>query len=586
MKDVHKLGDILKHHYYRHNDMESIDMMVNSAMKIAEKHLYPYMREMDQAPPEIVDGEVVSHKEIKKIIKAMGDGGWYSANAPLSDNGMQIPHIVDSAASFIFQAANNGAYGFVGLNPGVANLILNFATDELKEQFVPNLHSGKWQGTMALTEPDAGSSLGDIKTSAQRTGTAGVYAIRGQKIFISGGDFEHTENIVHMVLARIDGEPEGTKGISLFIVPKLTQEKGRLVSNDVKTAGLFHKMGQKGTPTAHLIFGEGKKCLGYLVGEPNRGLEYMFHMMNEARIAVGINAAGTASTAYYAALAYANERPQGRIKDGKSTSDDQVMIIEHADVKRMLLKQKAIIEGSLSLIMQCAHYADKAQTTEGDMKEHNQLLLDLLTPVAKSYPAEEGLKSVSDALQCLGGYGYCEDFELEQLYRDIRIAPIYEGTTGIQALDLLGRKVLLQNGKPMQLLAKEFEFTIRDARYHQDLAEFIPLFEEGAKELKKVTQHLLAFAMHNRVDRYTSDATVYMEMFGLVCMGWQWLKQGIEIQDQCYKNVENLENPFHLGKMQTWKYFFHYEFPKVHSLSNTLMANQDVTLSMKKEWFE
>ncbi|MEM7298384.1 MAG: acyl-CoA dehydrogenase family protein, partial [Bacteroidota bacterium] len=412
--EVHKLDEILKHHYYRHQDKQAVNMVIDSAMKIAEKHLQPYMKEMDRNPPELVKGSVVSHPKIAKLIKVMGEGGWYSATASMDEGGMQIPLMVDTVAGLIFQAANNGTYGFTGLNAGAANLISAFASNELKEEYVPKLHSGKWQGTMALTEPDAGSSLGDLTSSASSTGEDGVYKIKGQKVFISAGDVEHVDNIVHMMLARIEGEPEGSKGISLFIVPKFRFEKNKKIPNDVKTAGIFHKMGQKATPTVHLAMGEKNDCYGYLVGDKNQGLIYMFKLMNEARISVGIGAAGMASAAYYAALEYANERPQGRKRVDKSEGD-QVMIIEHADVKRMLLKQKAIVEGSISLILQCANFADLVKTKEGDLRDHYQLLLDLITPVVKTYPSERGIESVSDALQCLGGYGYCEDFEIEQL---------------------------------------------------------------------------------------------------------------------------------------------------------------------------
>ena len=503
----------------------------------------------------------------------------------MEDGGMQIPLMVDTAANFIFQAANNGAYGYTGLNTGAANLIIEFASEELVKEYVPNLQSGRWQGTMALTEPDAGSSLGDITTTANSIGEHGTYKIKGDKIFISAGDGQHSENTVHMMLARIEGEPAGSKGISLFIVPKYRFDNKKRISNDVKTAGIFHKMGQKATPTVHLSMGEKNSCYGYLVGDKNKGLAYMFKLMNEARISVGVGAAAMASAAYYQALEYANERPQGRSREGKP-EDKQINIIEHSDVKRMFLKQKSIVEGSLSLILQCASFADLVKTKEGDLSDHYQLLLDLLTPVVKTYPSERGIESVSEALQVFGGYGYCEDFELEQLYRDIRITPIYEGTTGIQSLDLLGRKVLMQNGKPMQLLSKEFEFTVRDARYFEELNDVVDPFVGGSDELKKVTHHLLAYAMNNNIDKYLADATVYMEMFGLVCLGWQWLKQGVSVVDACRKNVENLENPFHLGKLHTMRYFFTYEYPRVYSLSEVLRNDLELTISMDKSWLE
>ena len=583
--EVHKLEEIMKHHFYRHNDKDAVNMMIDSAMKIAEKHLQPFTKDMDRKAPELVNGEVTVHPRIAKLVKALGDGGWYSTTVVMENGGMQAPIMVDTAANFIFQAANNGTYGFTGLNAGAANLLLEFASDELIEEYVPHLHSGRWQGTMALTEPDAGSSLGDLTTTAMSIGEHGTYKIKGQKVFISAGDYQNAENIVHMMLARIEGEPAGSKGISLFVVPKYRFDGKKRISNDVKTAGIFHKMGQKATPTVHLSMGEKNNCYGFLIGDKNHGLSYMFKLMNEARISVGIGATGMASAAYYQALEYANERPQGRPRGAKN-EDPPVNIIEHPDIKRMFLKQKCIVEGSLSLLFQCAFFADMVRTKEGDLRDHYQLLLDLLTPVVKTYPSERGIESVSEALQVLGGYGYCDDFELEQLYRDIRITPIYEGTTGIQSLDLLGRKVLMQNGKALQLLSKEFEFTVRDAKSLEELNDIVDPFIAGSDELKKVTHHLLAYAMNNNLDKFLADATVYMELFGLVCLGWQWLKQGVTVVEACRSNVENLENPFHLGKLHTMRYFFTYEYPRVYSLSEILRNDLELTISMDKSWLE
>jgi butyryl-CoA dehydrogenase len=304
---------------------------------------------------------------------------------------------------------------------------------------------------MALTEPEAGSSLADITTMAEPT-DHGYYKIKGQKIFISAGDHDGADNVIHLMLAKIKGAPAGVKGISLFVVPKKRiDEKGQLVSNDVVTSGVFHKLGYRGCPIAQLSMGDSDNCRGYLVGEPHQGLLLMFQMMNEARIGVGAGAAAIASAAYYSALDYTKTRLQGRKLSTKDPTLPQIPLIEHPDVKRMLLFQRSVIEGALSLLMQAAKYADLAIVLTGEEKEKNELLLDLLTPVAKSYPSEMGILSVSQGVQCLGGSGYCDDYPLEQYYRDARIHPIHEGTTGIQGLTLLGRNVTMKGGKAYKL---------------------------------------------------------------------------------------------------------------------------------------
>ncbi|MEJ2715979.1 MAG: acyl-CoA dehydrogenase family protein, partial [Deltaproteobacteria bacterium] len=413
--------------YFSEHNRETFDLVLETALKMGKDLLQPALREMDQSPPRFVDGQVRVHPVVKTYMKQSGEGGWIAANAPFELDGQQLPITITNACMFIFAAANYSASVYPLLTTGAAHLIESFASQDLIDTFLPKMFSGLWQGTMALTEPQAGSSLADVATQAEPT-DEGHYKIRGQKIFISASDHDGVENIVNLMLARIKGAPPGVKGISLFVVPKKRLDvHGNLVPNDVTVTTVYHKLGYRGSPIAQLSLGEGNDCRGYLVGEAHRGLSYMFQMMNEARIGVGIGAAAIASAAYYTALQYARERPQGRRLSEKDPTQPPVPIIEHPDVKRMLLFQRAVMEGSFSLLLQCSLLADLVRVTDGEERDRNWLLLDLLTPVAKSYPSEMGVLSVSQALQCLGGYGYCEEFPVEQFYRDVRIHPIHEG---------------------------------------------------------------------------------------------------------------------------------------------------------------
>ena len=387
--------------YYSEYNRDAFEMALDAAKQIADTHLFPFYMEMDRKKAYFDKGTVKTHPQLKVMIKAIAEGGWIAAGAPTEYGGLQMPHSLLHAGLLSFYAANvNACYPF--LTQGASNLILSFGSEELKQTYLPNMFSGDWQGTMALTEPQAGSSLSDITSTAEPTEGVGIFKIKGQKIFISGGEHDAVDNVVHLLLARIKGAPAGTKGISLFVVPKLRPENGSLMPNDVQCAGIYGKMGQKGYIAAHLMYGENDDCLGYLVGEPNKGLSYMFQMMNEARIGTGLVAAGAASAAYYASLKYANERPQGRHPSNKDPQSPPVLIIEHADVKRMLLFQKSITEGAIALLAQCSYYADLAHASEGDEKHNAHLLLELLTPIAKSYPSEMGIHSVSAGDSSIG----------------------------------------------------------------------------------------------------------------------------------------------------------------------------------------
>ncbi|MBN1635143.1 MAG: acyl-CoA dehydrogenase, partial [Deltaproteobacteria bacterium] len=481
--------------YFQDHSRETFDLVISTALKLASDIMFPAFKTLDEDPPQFVDGTVKVHPIVKTYMRAAGEGGWINAFLSYEHGGQQIPNAVLSACRFIFEAANYSLSVFPLLSTGAAHLITSFGSQELKDAYLEKLFSGDWQGTMALTEPQAGSSLTDITTTAEPTDN-GCYKLKGQKIFISAGEHDAVDNVIHLMLAKIKGAPPGIRGISLFVVPnRRITDNGQLEFNDVNCTGIYHKLGYRGSPITQLSLGDEEDCRGWLVGEPHRGLSYMFQMMNEARIDVGLGAAAIATAAYYASLAYTMERPQGRKITDKDPSKGQIPIIEHADVKRMLLYQRAIVEGALCLIIQACKYTDLIRVTEGEEKTRLELMLDLLTPIVKTYPSEMGILSISQGLQCLGGYGYCDEFPLEQYYRDCRIHPIHEGTTGIQGMDLLGRKVVMKNGQALLFFIEEVTKTIKKARDISDLKPYAEELAQAITELQEVTKHLTGLAI-------------------------------------------------------------------------------------------
>ena len=582
--EVFDLEALTEYEYYSEHTRKGFDLVLKAAMKLAKDLLYPIFEEMDRSQPELIGGELKVHPDVRKIMREFGHGGWITSTVPFDRDGEQLPHLLAEACSFTFSAANYSAAVYPGLTIGAAGLIESFGSRELYDTYVPKMHAGHWQGTMALTEPEAGSSLTDLTTEAEPT-DAGYYLIKGQKIFISAGDHDGVENVVHLMLAKIKGAPAGVKGISLFVVPKKRlDEHGDLVSNDVTTSGIFHKLGYRGSPIVQLSMGDANDCRGYLVGEPHAGLKYMFQMMNEARIGVGMGAAAMAAGAYYASLDYARTRRQGRSVSEKDPTLPPVPIIEHADIKRMLLFQRAIVEGSLSLLLQCSYYVDMQQTA-ADEKEKYHLLLEILTPVAKSYPSEMGIVSISQGLQCLGGSGYCDDYPLEQYYRDARIHPIHEGTTGIQGMDLLGRKVVMQEGRAFQLYLEEVTRTIADAGKLPDLFPMAAQLEEAVARLKAVTEALVNIAVQEGPEKFLADATLYLDFFGIVTVAWQWLLQGISVQTALAGACSPSDRNFYQGKLFALKFFFEYELPKTLALEKRLLNPDGLTVLMKTEFF-
>ncbi len=582
--EVFKARDLAEFDYYSESGAEIFDMILETARKIGSDLLKPALQEMDQKQPELVDGEVKVHPVVREFMELCGQSGWIGLNLPYESGGQQIPLTIAFACRYIFAAANYSAMVYPLLTEGAAHLIEAFGTEGQKKTYMPNMLAGIWQGTMALTEPQAGSSVGDITTSAEPT-DAGYYLIRGQKIFISASDHDGVDNVVHLMLARIKGAPPGVKGVSLFIVPKRRPSGGGLAPNDVNISGVYHKLGYRGAPITQMSMGENGDCRGWLVGESNKGLFHMFQMMNEQRIDVGVGAAGIASAAYYTALQYARERPQGRPLSAKDPLAPQVPIIQHPDVKRMLLFQRAITEGSLCLLLQCAVYADRAKCQKGGEKEKHMLLLDLLTPVAKSYPAEMCIHSVSQALQCLGGYGYCDEFPVEQHYRDVRIHPIHEGVTSIQGQDLLGRKVRMKGGKAYELYLNEVKDALQQAEFTDELAPYAEALRGSLDKLDEVTGHLVSLGAEGDPELFLADATLYLEFFGIICIAWQWLKQGIQALKGLAENPGRERTDFLQGKWAAMRYFFGYELPKIQGLAQRLMNSDGLTVETRSRHF-
>ena len=585
--DVHELEKLLERERFVDHDKESLDMFLDSSKDFADRELFPYFKEMDENPAFHKDGQVYVHKQVETMMKKGGELGFISSSFDYEVGGLQIPLMASTASSYILDAANNHLPGYAGLTQGAAELIIHFAKKDLLDKYVPEMLAGNWGGTMCLTEPQAGSSLSDIVTKATPHEN-GYHNISGQKIFISAGDNQYLDNIVHLVLARVEGAPKGTKGISLFIVPKNRKlDDGSLEPNDVTSVADFQKMGQKGYCTTHLGFGDKEDCRGWLVGEENNGLRCMFVMMNAARIGVGRAASAIASAAYYASLQYANERPQGRklSSDGKkNVEESQSLIIEHPDVRRMLLLQKAVVEGSMSLVLLAAKYYDLESTAQSkEEKIKYNTLLEMIIPVVKTYPSDAGAYSVNNGLQVLGGYGFCSDFILQQYYRDIRISAIYEGTTGIQSQDLLGRKITMNNGEGLKLLLAEIIETITKASNYPELKEYCDSLSKKIKLLEKILQSLMPYALKGDFEKYLADASIFMEFFSLVIVGWNWLEIAANSQEALKNGDKKYSEIFYKSKIETMKYFFEYELPKTIGHSEIIMNPSSVTIKKEGE---
>ncbi|PIA72489.1 acyl-CoA dehydrogenase [Pseudomonas sediminis] len=569
------------------HNRETFDAAISTARGIAEELFAPHNRKNDEHEPQYVDGGAVLIPEIEPALRAFHEAGFLNATRDFEHGGMQLPNLLSQACFAHFQSANIATSSYSMLTMGVANLIEAFGNEEQKSRYLQPIIDGRFFGTMALTEPHAGSSLSDIRTRAEPHAD-GSYRIKGNKIFISGGDQPISENIVHMVLAKLPDAPPGVKGISLFLVPKFhVNDDGSLgARNDVTLAGLFHKMGWRGTTSTALNFGDNGECVGYLVGKPHAGLSYMFQMMNEARIGVGMGAIMLGYAGYLYSLDYARNRPQGRQPDGKDPSSPQISIVEHADVRRMLLTQKAYVEGAFDLGLYAARLFDDTHTLETAEERSRALeLLDLLTPIVKSWPSEFCLKANELAIQILGGHGYTREYPVEQYYRDNRLNPIHEGTHGIQSLDLLGRKVSQNGGAALKQLLKLINDCCQRASEHESLTALRQPLEQLMARLQAVTLALLGDLMSGKVNQGLANSALYLKVFGHTVIGWRWLEQAIRAEQGLVSSNNAEEQDFYRGKLQAARYFLTWEVPSCHHDLSILEARDDTCLGMQDAWF-
>lgn len=575
--------DLSRYATYSDYDKETFTGMLSTARHIAESYFLPHNAKADANEPQFDGTKVTTIPELKTAWKHFAESGLLAARHPLEDGGMQLPALINMACNAYFMAANPASAAYPFLTSAAANVIHAFASDWQKDRFLAPMFAGRFAGTMALTEPDTGSSLGDLSTKAVPHAD-GNYRLKGQKMYISGGDQDITENIVHLVLARIEGAPAGVKGISMFIVPKFRVDEAGVTgeSNDVVLAGLLHKMGYRGTTSTVLNFGEHNDCHGYLIGEPNRGLQYMFKMMNEARIGVGLGAAMIGYRGYLESLAYARERPQGRLPGNKEPGSPAVPIIQHADVKRMLLKQKAWVEGSLALCLFAARLVDDHEAG-GDADAG--ILLDLLTPVVKSYPSWYGPKANDLAIQVLGGAGYIREYPVEQCFRDNRLNPIHEGTHGIQSLDLLGRKLWQHEGRGQKLLLRRMQQTIHSARGKSQLTEIAQALEQALAPFMDTTLILGKALMQGDTDRALANSAVYLDVMGTYTVAWLWLEMTDKAITAFEHSSDTEEQAFMAGKLQALRYFMRWEVPQAEQKLERLRDFDDSWAAMHEDWF-
>jgi alkylation response protein AidB-like acyl-CoA dehydrogenase len=567
---------------------ETFDAVLDLAQDLAEKEFAPHLKDSDRNEPQLTGDRVSVIPQIGRALTAAAGSGLIGAAMDDEVGGMQLPVTIAAACLAWLQAGNIATSAYIALTTAAANLLVKYGTDDQVDRWVRPMVEGRFFGTMCLSEPQAGSSLADIATRAVPE-PDGTYRLFGNKMWISAGDHELSENIVHLVLAKLPNAPSGVHGISLFIAPKyLLSPSGELNErNDIAVAGLNHKMGYRGTTNTLLNLGEGKHrpggapgAIGYLVGDAGKGLRYMFHMMNEARVSVGSGATAIAYTAYLKSLRYAAQRVQGRPVGNKDPDRPPVPIIEHADVRRMLLAQKSYVEGALALVLYCGRLLDEARTAQqAERRNWATLMLDILTPVTKSWPSQWCLEANSLAIQVHGGYGYTSDFDVEQHYRDNRLNLIHEGTNSIQALDLLGRKVVQQDGRGFAVLlgvitsgAASAEALTGDQA--GEWREFARQLAAAAERVNQVTRSLWDAG---NVEVTLANASAYLDAVGHVVLAWIWLEQAVAAYGKT--------GDFYDGKRHAARFFFRHELPKVGPQLDLLETLDRTLLDMRTEWF-
>lgn len=570
---------------FRDHDVETIESIVEAGSTLAEEVFYDANPVGDrEAPTYDADADAVVHPAaVVDAQRQYAEGGFIGMTLEQDKGGLGLPVCAAALANLPFSVANTGLMSYHGVTNGSITLLAAHGSPEQQATWLPKLTSGEAYGTMCLSESHAGSSLTDLRTSAAPNGD-GSYAIKGNKMWITGGDQGLSENIVHFVLAKLPGAPPGVKGISLFLVPKVLENGER---NDVYLGGMNHKMGQIASVNAgELLFGDRTgAATGYLVGEPHEGLKCMFVMMNELRVGVGMGAAASGVAGYTAALRYARDRAQGRPLTSKDPAAPMVPIVQHADVKRMLLAARAYSEGGVALSLYGAELIDKMAVCEdAAAKQELHLVLELLIPMIKSWPSEWGLEANRLAIQVHGGAGYTTDFIVEQLYRDARVNSIYEGTTGIQSLDLLGRKVPMAGGAALAALAARVAADAEAAAAHAELRPAAAALGAALETFGKTTEKLVGVAAAGDVDTFLANSNEYLTAAGHLVVAWMWLKQGT-IASAALEAGAGDDDAFYHGKLHTMSWFFAHELPKVHAASKLLASLDTQNVDMKDEWF-
>lgn len=578
---------LCEHERFSEHSREIFNATLDTAEKLAEDLFLPHNAKADIQEPTFDGKKVTMLDDVKRAFDHYREAGFIAGHFDFEDGGMQLPDTVMKACAGYFLAANPSTTAYPFLTAAAANVIKHFASDTIQSQFLPRMLTGDFTGTMALTEPHAGSALTDIRTTA-RPAEDGSYRLKGSKLYISAGEHELSDNIVHLVLAKIPGGPPGVKGISLFVVPKyrLDDNGEPAERNDVTLAGLVHKMGYRGTTSTALTFGENDDCHGYIVGEPHQGLRYMFMMMNEARIGVGYGAAMIGYRGYRYSLEYAKDRTQGRAAPKLAHDDPPSPIIQHGDVKRMLLAQKAYCEGGMALCLYGTRLIDSITTAQSD-EEKTELsqLLDLLTPVFKAWPSEFGPKANDLAIQVLGGAGYTREYPVEQCWRDNRLNPIHEGTNGIQALDLLARKLWQADGQGLKTLMKFVMADIKRAetprtqKLVKGLTPYLQALESAIKqsagELKSEKGSILL-----------TNASCFLNLFSSCVVSWIWLRQAI-VADKALveRDVSDDDKAFYEGKIAAANYFIFWELPLTERDIRVLKTQDDTCNNVQADFF-
>ena len=556
-----QVGDLSKHELFAEFNKKVVDMVITEARNLAIKEILPTQKIGDEVGCKYANNEVTTPEEYKRAWELLAEGEWMALARDPEVGGQGMPETLAMAAMSYFTGGNMAFMLCIGLTHGAARLIENFGTDEQKATYLKNMYTGKWTGTMLLTEAEAGSDLGALTTTAVKNAD-GSYSITGNKIFISSGEHDLTENIIHPVLARIEGAPEGSRGISLFLVPKyFINDDGSLGDrNDVFCTGIEEKMGIHGSPTCSIALGSKGNCIGWLLGEENKGLSQMFLMMNEERLMVGGQSLACASSSYLHALEFSRTRIQSAAIGSKDRKP--AAIINHPDVRRMLLTQKMYVEGMRSLVLYVANCEDKARITDSaEEKEKFGNLVDILIPICKGYASDRAVDVCNLGIQVFGGYGYTSEFPVEQLLRDVRICPIYEGTNGIQAMDLLGRKLGMKNGQLFTDLIDEIKKTIAAAKEIETIKPLAEQLDQVTDKMGEVGIQMAKTAKSADVKKAFAHACPFMDIVGDVTMAWMLLWRATLASQKLEKGGKKKDKPFYEGQLKSAEFFIRSVLP-------------------------